>query len=271
MQPLVALTLPVFIAATPAGQRFYLTIRSTVISAVLVAVAFLGNASNTYRQLVLQPTPPSVNHATPWVGLAPRVGGATTSLVHAAVISGAHHRFHVHTATVLSHDAVNVSGGPGRMIDVVLAVLLGVFIWRRPQPALRLAWVVALVLASRCFFEPVMTPYYLAPPLLLCLTLAACQTPKRFWAAVLLALEVTVFAYHHLNEWVWWLVVVAGLIGILGLCFPSSAEQPTDGDTAEDLVLGEIDLDDAPSDDRVASTIGQSPGDDRQSIQPALT
>jgi len=31
-----------------------------------------------------------------------------------------------------------------------------------------------------------------------------------------------VFAYHHLNPWVWWLPVVASLAGILALGYPGN-------------------------------------------------
>ena len=72
-QPLIALTIPLFLAATPRGQRVLFALRCSALSALLVGVAFLGNPSATYRALVEQPTPPSVNHATPWVSLAPHV------------------------------------------------------------------------------------------------------------------------------------------------------------------------------------------------------
>jgi hypothetical protein len=74
-----------------------------------------------------------------------------------------------------------------------------------------------------------MTPYYLAPPLFLCLVLAARQPARRFAAAAVLSLEVTVFAYHHLHPWVWWPPVVASLGTIVALCYPGSdASVPPD-------------------------------------------
>ncbi len=220
MQPLVGLMIPLFVGATPGGQRLMLLVRSAALSAVLVSVAFLGDAADTYRQLVQQPTPPSVNHATPWAALAPRLTSGAVHTVHgAALVAGLGHPA-IRSFTATGTQLVEVSGGPGRMIDVVLAVLLGFVVWRRPQPAVRILWLAAAVLASRCFFEPVMTPYYLAPPLIMCMVMASRQNRKRFWPATILAFEVTVFAYHHLNPWVWWLTVVAGLVGILALGYP---------------------------------------------------
>jgi hypothetical protein len=230
MQPLVALLLPLLIASTPGGQRMLVAIRSAALSAVLVGVAFLGDPSDTYRSLIDQPTPPSVNHATPWAAIAPRLNSNAVTNVHvSSLVPGLGHPA-AKEFTTKAKEVVLVAGGPGRMIGVALALLLGVVVWRRPQTQDRVLWLAALVLAMRCFFEPVMTPYYLAPPLFMCLVLASRQSAKRFWVAALIALEITVFAYHHLNPWVWWLTVVAGLIAILGLVNPSrlprGAEEP---------------------------------------------
>jgi hypothetical protein len=241
MQPLVALTLPLFLGSAPQGKRLMLLVRSVAISAVLVTVAFLGDAADTYRQLVQQPTPPSVNHATPWVALAPKLTSGAVRTIHGAnLVPGLGHAA-ITNLTETGTLVVEVSGGAGRMIDVLLAILLGFVVWRRPQPPIRVLWLAALVLASRCFFEPVMTPYYLAPPLFLCLIMAARNGRKRFWPCVIIAFEITVFAYHRLNPWVWWLPVVAGLIGMLALAYPGFLpEGPAEGPSSpEESVLVE--------------------------------
>jgi hypothetical protein len=234
MQPLVALTLPLFIGASPRGQRLMLTVRSAALSAVLVVVAFLGDAADTYRQLVQQPTPPSVNHATPWAALAPKLTSSAVHTVHgASLVAGLGHPA-ISSYTAQATQVVEVSGGAGRLIDVVLAVMVGFVVWRRPQPSIRILWLAAAVLASRCFFEPVMTPYYLAPPLIMCLVLTSRQSRKRFWASVAIAFEITVFAYHHLNPWVWWLTVVAGLVMVVALGYPH--DRANDGRGSERVV-----------------------------------
>jgi hypothetical protein len=229
MQPLVGLMIPLLIGATPRGQRLVLAVRSAALSVVLVGVAFLGDAADTYRQVVQQPTPPSVNHATPWAALAPKLTSGAVRTIHgAALVPGLGHPA-MSAVTATGVQVVEVSGGPGRMIDVVLAVLVGFYVWRRPQPPVRILWLAAAVLVSRIFFEPVMTPYYLAPPLVLCLVLASRQQAKRFWPAVVVAVEVTVFAYHHLNPWVWWLPVAIGAGAVLALGYPTDlATRPED-------------------------------------------
>jgi hypothetical protein len=160
--------------------------------------------------------------------LAPKLTSGAVHTFHAASLTPGLGHPAVSALTVTGRLVTEVSGGPGRMIDVVLAVLLGFVVWRRPQPDLRILWLAAAVLASRCFFEPVMTPYYLAPPLFLCLIMASRQSRRRFWAAVIIALEITVFAYHHLNPWVWWLTVVAGLFAVLALGYPDPLANGSD-------------------------------------------
>jgi hypothetical protein len=253
MQPLVALLVPLFIAVSPRGQRLLLAIRSAALSAILVTVAAAGDAADTYRQLVQQPTPPSINHATPWAALAPKLTSSAVRTIHGAeLLPGLGHPA-AKSVTTTATQLVLVSGGAGRMIDVVLAFLLGVFVWRHPQPPIRILWLAAAVLASRCFFEPVMTPYYLTPPLFLGLIMASRQSTKRFWSSALLALEVTVFAYHHLNPWAWWLPVVASLAAIVALAYPSDLKderEPTDEDDCvriesegnRDLSTGAVEL-----------------------------
>ena len=226
-QPLVALLLPLFIAATPKGLRLWLALRASVLSVLLVGAALLTAPSATMRTILDQPTPPHLNHPTPWVAVAPRVNPVMAFADHvsraATVIAFVGHSVIV-PATEIPKPVVYVAGGAGRLIDVVLVIAIGVFVFRRPQSPMRLLWLAAVVLASRCFFEPVMTPYYLAPPLILCLVMASRQPPKRFWACVALELEVTVFSYYHLGPWSWWLPVVASMSGILFLSHPGAGE-----------------------------------------------
>ncbi len=234
IQPLVVLLLPIVIGTTPGGRRVRTMISASLPSVFLVGVALAGNPTQTIRAVIEQPTPASVNHATPWVYLAPHVADPSSQqfnragLVPAVGHSGGY-------AVRGPGNPVLVSGGVGRLIDVVLAVMVGLYVWRRPQPEERFVWLAAAMLASRCLFEAVMTPYYLAPPLILLLVLAARQGGKRFVAAAVVGLETTVFAYHHLNPWFWWATVVVGMGAVLLLSAPfpivphrKSDDQPSD-------------------------------------------
>jgi hypothetical protein len=232
-QPLVALMIPMVIGAAPGGRRIALAVRTAALSAVLVGVAFAGNAGDTFRALVKQPTPPAINHATPWVAVAPKLTssvGMTSHEVHRVTRHG-HSVFAEGTSTI--HTSVMVAGGPGRLIDVVLALLCGLYVWRRPQSSTRLLWLMAAILASRLFFEAVMTPYYIAPPLFLGLVLAARQGGKRLWAAGVLAIAITVFAYGHRSPWAWWLPILAALAVILALGYPSRSTSESESPLLE--------------------------------------
>ncbi len=209
VQPLVGLLVPLLVGAAPGGRRVGFVLRSAALSVALVSMALIDDTSATLHAVLQQPTPIELNHGTPWAALSPVV--AHTSIV----VDG-----------VRRHLTI-VAGGPARLIYLALAVLVGVVVWRRPQTSVRLVWLAGLVLVGRCFFEAVMTPYYLAPPLILCLVLAARHSTRRFISAVILALAVTVFAYFHLGSWVWWLCVVASMATIVVLAYPLSDVSPT--------------------------------------------
>ena len=224
-QPLAALAVPLIVGATPRGQRVALAIRSAVLSAFLVGVAFIGDPGDTFRMLVKQPTQPSVNHATPWAALAPEVPSSTiVAQPHPSPAAMRGYSFH---RVPTPHSLVAVAGGPGRIIDVIVALAVGLYVWRRPQYPLRFLWLVAAVLASRCFFEAVMTPYYIAPPLILGLVLAARKGRVPFLTVSIIAGVLTYFSYLHLGPWLWWAPIIVGLGIILALGFPLDGPVPT--------------------------------------------
>ena len=236
MQPLIALLLPLIIATTPAGKRILMIYRSLALSVLLVGVAAIGNPSGTYQSLFQQPAFPTFNHATPWASLAPILTRASSVATHRADVTKRFGHLVFTNVNSIVHTPGSIAGGPGRSIDLVLALLIGAYVWRRPQGPLQLLWLALVVLASRCFFEAVMTPYYLAPPLILGLVLASCQGARRFWSATVISLGVTVFAYHFLSPWAWWLPVVAGLGAVVALGYPggvwSSGKPMTRGEDA---------------------------------------
>ena len=235
MQPLVLLLLPLFVGATPAGQRTMLAVRSTSLSVALMTIAFIGNPSGTWSAVVKQATPLGVNHPTPWAALAPTV---SKGLV-ASPISIQHHDGRLKLIQTAGHPHMEtlVSGGSGRIVDVVLAILVGLYVWRRPQDPVRLLWLFALVLASRCFFEPVMTPYYLAPPLILIVVMSSRTDARRFLASVVIAAELTLYAYYRLSPWQWWLPIVGGLAVLVALCYPGQPISSSGGAGPDDTSI----------------------------------
>ena len=219
LQPLIALTLPLLLGATPRGQRLMVAARSVLISIVPIGIALIGNPSETYRSLVLQPTPPAINHATPWVYLAPRVTTGTSAASHSVACSWTGPRCldgrHVSRARgrhgrrwPRSNDRYRDCSGHGHLRVAATPAATATAVAGIADAG------IALLLRAR--HDPLLP----CPPLFLSLVLASRQSGKRFWACLAVALEITVFAYHHLNPWVWWVPVVAGLIVILALTFP---------------------------------------------------
>jgi hypothetical protein len=233
MQPLVLLLLPLLIGASPAGRRALLAIRSLALSTLLVGVAFAGAPGDTYRAVVKQPEFPVVNHVTPWLALAPRLSDSTISNAAATVLR--YHRGHFvqSVAAVPTEHILVVTGGTGRSLYLVLAMLVGVYVWRRPQSPVNLLWWAAVILVARCFFEAVMCPYYLAPPLFLALVMTARMGRRRFWTSVAIAAVTSAYSYLHLSPWLWFVPVVCGLAVVLALGYPGRSDPSGSRDEAE--------------------------------------
>ena len=111
------------------------------------------------------------------------------------------------------------------MIAVFMAVLIGYMAYRRPPSTVGLLWLCALALSLRCFFESVMVPFYLGPPLaLIVLTAATCMSWKRLVGAWAIAVVATVFSFHRFSEWGYWLPMVAFLAIGLACAWPGRAD-----------------------------------------------
>jgi hypothetical protein len=207
VQPLVLLALPIMLALLPWRRMPAFLVRAAVPSAVLVAAAAIANWHDTYQSLTSQPDSPVINHPTIWTSLAPQI---------------ANH---------------NVAAGPFRLATIVLACLCALAIRRRwtgqanqeglwwPNRLLAtVLWWTALALALRSFLEPVMVSYYPWPPMAVALIPAATLGWRRLLAAGVLAGGLTGAAQGPSHDyWIWWAPIVAGLIVLLVIAWPSTA------------------------------------------------
>lgn len=199
MQPLTVLVLPTLLAWTPTRQRLGGLLRAVLPSVVLLSIPLAENFSDTWQALTKQPNYPTVDHPTPWVRLAPSLGHST------------------------------VAAGPGRLLAVACAVIVGLWVWRgnaRGQQV-DIVWACTLALASRCVFEAVMVPYYVTPAVALAVLLASDVGKARVLLTAALGVGLTVMAHTHADALRWWLEMMGLLAAVLASArWPSSVDLP---------------------------------------------
>ena len=218
VQPLVLLALPVMLALLPWRRMAPFLVRAALPSVVLLGVTAIANWHDTYTSVTSQPNSPLINHPTAWTSLAPHIANQ------------------------------NVAAGPFRLATIVLACLCALAIRRRWQARVATAadaetsgyaavwsaqlltevlWWVALTLALRSFFEPVMVSYYPWPPMAVALIPAATLSWPRLVAAGVLAGGLTAAAQGPSHAvWIWWVPIVGGLVVLLALAHPVRARRP---------------------------------------------
>ena len=224
VQPLVLLALPVMLAVLPWRRMVPFLVRAALPSVLLLGAVAIANWHDTYRSVTSQPNSPVINHPTAWTSLAPQLAGQ------------------------------NVAAGPFRLATILLACLCALAVrrhWRSrispagkeglpgtgqqemerhagdPWPTALLAsvlWWVALTLALRSFFEPVMVSYYPWPPMAVALITAATLSWPRLFTAGILAGALTAAAQGPSHTvWIWWVPIVAGLVVLLAISWPRAS------------------------------------------------
>lgn len=197
VQPLVLLALPVVLVVVPRRLLGFLT-RSAAPSALLLGAAASANWTATFHAVTSQPNSPSINHATPWTSLAPRI----------------------------SNDVL--AAGPSRALAIVAACACALVVrhgWRgrhgaawSPDALEEIVWWCGVSLALRSIFEIVMAPYYLWPVLAVALIVGS-----KSWRRLLVtALAVTAVTFVSQltwrgSLWSWWTPMVVGTVLILFL------------------------------------------------------
>lgn len=239
VQPLVVLALPVLVLCFPPRRWGVLALRIALPAFALLATPLIANFTPTWRAITVQPTFPGVDHPTPWLVFAHRLAPI---VAHAGiVIRHVGSRFVSTTKRIAGQNVV--AAGPLRSVAVVMVGLLVFGVWWRKRAwftsPLNAIWLVALAFALRIFFEPVMCPYYLWPPLAIAVVLAAVKcSPFRFAMVAVLSVALSIYAYWHLSPWIYWLPLVSGLGVILVATLPSRsvASRSTHGGTFVDNV-----------------------------------
>jgi hypothetical protein len=202
MQLWVVLVLPAFVAFVGLRKGTALVARAVILPGFLFLAVAIPDLHDAVRTLLRQPAVPSVNHATPWVLLSPK----------------------------LPHGMV--AGGPARSIAIVVALGAGAIArtWRHDPT--RVVWLMAMVLGARCVFDAVMVPYYVMPAVALALVAAATAPPARFALTAIAAAGLTVMTFTHHGLWEYWLMMTALIGAVLGMAWPGETSRPLNASTA---------------------------------------
>jgi len=192
VQPLVLLAFPILAAVVEPRKLAGYVARAVAPALLLLAAAASANWTATVHAVTSQPNYPAIDHPTPWISLYPHMPGDV------------------------------VPAGTARILAIVVACGCALVVarrWRAVRPAGRwghqalgeLLWWIAVTLALRSVFEPVMVAYYLWPPLAVALVAAA-----RDWSRLIptgaVAVVLTFFSQiEWRNPWSWWTPMVVGL------------------------------------------------------------
>lgn len=215
MQPLVILMILVVVGLAPLREWPKLALRGILPSAALLAIPLEQSWATTTTALLKQPNFPAVDHATPWIALAPvlsRSGVTTVSHFFLTTLANGLPNFTALSARTITGPVV--AAGPGRMIAIVLCAAIGLYVYRRKPDAAQVVWLCCVALSLRCAFEAVMDPYYLWPPLALAVVLAA-RSPARLAVTAVLGTGITWWSYRHLGPWAWWAPITVALAAVI--------------------------------------------------------
>ncbi len=192
VQPLVLLALPIMLAVVERRRLAGFLARAAAPAMVLLGAAAAANWNATYQAVTGQPNWPRVDHPTPWMLLAPHMADGA------------------------------VAAGPARALAILAACACALIVARRlhatpdgarwSRATLReLLWWVALALALRSLFEPVMVASYLWPALAVALV-ASTRSWRRLISTSVVAVAVTFGSQSSWRSaWGWWAFMVAGL------------------------------------------------------------
>jgi hypothetical protein len=202
VQPLVLLALPLVLAVIEWRRWAGFLARAAAPGVLALGLAAAANWHATVTAVTRQPNSPTVNHPTPWISLTTHLGGGL------------------------------VAAGPARALAILAACGCAVAVGRRwaaagrgegpaaqwsPEMLAHLLWWIAVALALRSVFEPVMVAYYIWPVLAVALIPATRNWPRLATAAAVAAAVTFAAQLPWHDPWRWWLLMITGLALVLWL------------------------------------------------------
>jgi hypothetical protein len=209
-QPLVLLMAPILLAgAIPPKQWLRFTLRTVLPSTVFLVIPLLRAWGPTTQALIKQPNFPAVDHPTPFLHFAPVLQAAHwVNITKVVGFETQGVRKVVHGQTYQYFGPI-VAAGPDRLTAIACALGIGFWLHKRRPNLQQLLWWCGVALALRCFFEAVMDPYYVFPPLAVFLLVAAMRSTPRVVIATALGVGLLIFTEQFHGPWLWWGVVNA--------------------------------------------------------------
>ena len=193
LQLYTVVLIPLFVAVV--GRRYAgpLLARAAILPGFLFVAVVVPNPHASLHALLDQPNFPAINHATPWALVAPTLARGT------------------------------VAAGPGRVVGLVLAVMVGSLGIRSRHDLQRVVWLAAAVLGLRCVFESVMVPYYVMPLVVFALLAGLTSPNVRFIGIIAAGAALTVVTHLHGNLWLYWSGVTSVSAVLLLLAWPRAS------------------------------------------------
>jgi hypothetical protein len=224
MQPLIILIVPVVLAYVPVRRWALMLGVMAVPSSVLLLSPLIQEWGPTTRRLLKQPNFPIHNHPTPWMHYAPVISighWSDAKFAKYVKLPGGHHQLVEVSSKVFI--APVVAAGPGRLVAVALACVIGLVVkaWKPSLP--QVVWMAALALALRCEFESVMVPYYLVPALALSLVVASRGGLVKSSSCAVMVATCTWLSYHFLSPWAYYMAMTCSLGLVMLISWPGSS------------------------------------------------
>lgn len=199
VQPFAVLAAPAILAPLDRIDRRRLAglvVPLVVPTALVLLPPLVASWHATTHSLLDQPNYPYFNHPTPWTSLLPRLPG----------------RFYA------------VAAGPGRLIAIAVAAVIGVAACRRGTRLEVTLAVVAVAFVLRVGGEAVLDSFYTWPVIGLAILLAARRGWPRLVANGALGLLATWLSNTHWSGvWPWWLAMVGTLVVMVAIGWPAPA------------------------------------------------
>lgn len=236
VQPLILLVMPIALACLPVRRWPMVTGIAATPALLLLLSPLLQEWGPTIKILTKQPNFLPDNHPTPWVYLAPVITPGHYGIAHVlkyVTLAGGQHRL-VEVSTKEFYAPI-VAAGPGRIVAIVIACLIGAFVKVRKPSLPQLIWLAALALSLRCLLEPVMVPYYLLPGLALALAVVPLSGKEHWIMAVVLASACTWLSYRHVGTWDYFITMGVPLMLVLFISWPRDV-LPSESTSAVSLV-----------------------------------